>query len=113
MPTREQHSETSSAIALVIGAGGGIGAALVQALEASRRYDRVIGLGRNSEPPLDLHDEASVAAAIASAASAGDLRLVIHAAGVLHGPGMAPEKSLSRIDPAALAEAFAINATGP
>ncbi|MFN7303220.1 MAG: hypothetical protein ACK5SU_00905, partial [Phenylobacterium sp.] len=61
MPNPEQHSETFGGIALVIGAGGGIGAALVHALEASRRYDRVIGLGRSSDPPLDLHDEASVA----------------------------------------------------
>ncbi|MCE2820604.1 MAG: SDR family oxidoreductase [Phenylobacterium sp.] len=106
-------SQADPVVGVVIGAGGGIGAALVQALEASRRYGRVIGLGRSSDPPLDLHDEASVAAAVAYAASAGDLRLVIHAAGVLHGPGMSPEKSLSRIDPAAMAEAFAINATGP
>jgi NAD(P)-dependent dehydrogenase (short-subunit alcohol dehydrogenase family) len=109
----EPPSEPTGGVALVIGAGGGIGAALVRTLEASGRFDRVIGLGRTSDPPLDLREESSVAAAIAYAASAGDLRLVIHAAGVLHGPGMTPEKSLSRIDPAALAEAFAINATGP
>lgn len=113
MSTPEQSSEASRGGALVIGAGGGIGAALVRALEASGRFDRVIGLGRTSEPPLDLRDEASVASAIAGAAAAGEPRLVIHAAGVLHGPGMSPEKSLSRIDPAAMAEAFAINATGP
>jgi hypothetical protein len=59
MSSPEQTSEPSSAvggIALVIGAGGGIGSALVQALEASGRFDRVIGLGRSSDPPLDLRD---------------------------------------------------------
>ena len=100
-------------IALVIGSEGGIGSALVRELEASGRFSRVIGLGRRTDPPLDLLDEASVATALGLAASAGDLRLVIHAAGVLHGPGLIPEKSLSRIDPEAMALAFAVNATGP
>jgi NAD(P)-dependent dehydrogenase (short-subunit alcohol dehydrogenase family) len=97
----------------VIGFEGGIGSALVRELEASERFSRVIGLGRRSDPPLDLLDEASVSAALGQAASAGELRLVLHAAGVLHGPGLTPEKSLSRIDPEAMALAFAVNATGP
>ena len=54
-----------------------------------------------------------MSAALGQAASAGELRLVLHAAGVLHGPGLTPEKSLSRIDPEAMALAFAVNATGP
>lgn len=110
--SRPEPSPPAS-VALVIGSGGGIGSALVRELEASGRFSRVIGLGRRTDPPLDLLDEASVSAALGQAASAGELRLVIHAAGVLHGPGLTPEKSLSRIDPAAMAQAFAINATGP
>jgi NAD(P)-dependent dehydrogenase (short-subunit alcohol dehydrogenase family) len=102
-----------ASVALVIGSEGGIGSALVRELEASGRFSRVIGLGRRSDPPLDLLDEASVARALGQAVSAGELRLVIHAAGVLHGPGLTPEKSLSRIDPEAMALAFAVNATGP
>ena len=113
MSSPEQQSEASRGIALVIGAGGGIGSALVRAMDESGRFDRVFGLGRRSDPPLDLLDEASVSAALGQAASAGELRLVIHAAGVLHGPGLTPEKSLSRIDPEAMALAFAVNATGP
>jgi NAD(P)-dependent dehydrogenase (short-subunit alcohol dehydrogenase family) len=97
----------------VIGASGGIGAALIDALKTSGRYDQVVGLGRGSSPSLDLLDPASVANALHYAAEMGELRLVLHAAGVLHGPGLTPEKSLSRIDPEAMALAFAVNATGP
>lgn len=107
------HPQPNPGIALVIGASGGIGGALVEALEASGRYDRVVGLGRGSTPYLDLLDEASIATALQETAGQGEVRLAIHAAGLLHGPALAPEKSLSRIDPHALAMAFAINATGP
>lgn len=100
-------------VALVVGASGGIGGAIAEHLEASGRYARVIRLGRNTAPRLDLLDEDSIAAAIEAAVPMGEVRLAIHAAGVLHDPGMTPEKSLSAIDPAAMARAFAINATGP
>ncbi|MCA6290030.1 MAG: C-factor, partial [Phenylobacterium sp.] len=44
----------------MIGASGGIGAALIDALKTSGRYDQVVGLGRGSSPSLDLLDPASV-----------------------------------------------------
>lgn len=44
-------------LALVIGASGGIGAAIVSHLEASGRYRHVIGLSRSSDPALDLLDD--------------------------------------------------------
>lgn len=100
-------------IAVVIGASGGIGAALVEGLERSDRYERVIGLGRSTTPRIDLLDEQTIESAAASLADAGELRLVISATGFLHGPDQAPEKSWSELDPQALAHAFAINATGP
>jgi NAD(P)-dependent dehydrogenase (short-subunit alcohol dehydrogenase family) len=94
---------------VVIGAGGGIGAALAAALEA--RGEAVLRLSRRSDPPLDLLDEASIAAA---AAHAGEgLRLVIDATGFLHDARFRPEKSLRELDPAHLAHAFAVNAIGP
>ena len=40
------------------------------------------------------------------------LDTVIYAAGVLHGPGMSPEKRLEDLDAQAFAYAFAVNATG-
>nr|WP_051212698.1 SDR family NAD(P)-dependent oxidoreductase [Rubritepida flocculans] len=94
---------------VVIGAAGGIGAALADALQA--RGEPVLRLSRRSDPPLDLLDEASIAAA---AAHAGEgLRLVLCATGFLHDARFRPEKALRELDAAHLAHAFALNATGP
>lgn len=96
---------------MVIGAEGGIGAALVRALRAQ---GPTVALSRRSEPPIDLLDESSIAAAAAAIAGLGlDLRLVIDATGFLHGDGFSPERSLRQIDPAHMARSFAINAIGP
>lgn len=100
-------------IALIVGADGGIGSALVRALRASGRFEKVLALSRRSDPPLDLDDESSVETAAIHAASRGDIRLCIVATGLLHADGMLPEKALRDIDPAALARSFAVNATGP
>ena len=99
-------------LAVVIGCGG-IGGAFVEALRAEGAFDAVVALGRNSTPALDLLDEASIAACAQWLGARGTPELVIDATGVLHGPGMAPEKSWRELDPAALAQAFAINAIGP
>ena len=98
-----------NASAVVIGAAGTIGHALAEALE--RGGQPVLRLGRNTQPALDLLDEASIAAAAEAAGT--PLRLVIDATGILHGPGLTPEKRLSHLDPAQLARSFAINAIGP
>lgn len=95
--------------ALVIGAEGGIGAALVAALQVT---DETIALSRRSDPAIDLLDEASIAAA-AAALAGKPLRLVVDATGFLHGAGFSPERSLRQIDPAHMARSFAINAIGP
>ena len=95
--------------AVVIGAQGGIGAALADALAAGGQP--VLRLGRTTTPRLDLLDEASIAAAAAVAGPG--LRLVIDATGFLHDDAFRPEKSLRQLDPAHLAHSFAINATGP
>jgi len=101
-------------IALVAGSTGGIGAATIEALETSASYDEVIGLNRNSAPPLDLLDEKTIAACAHWAGSLeGDIRLVFVATGSLTPDGMRPEKSLREIDPDLLARSYAINAIGP
>lgn len=107
-------SFAAPASALVIGATGGIGDALCRAIEASGHFETVTGLGRATEPPLDLTSQSTIEAAARRAAQApAPLRLVIDATGFLHGDGYAPEKSFADIDPAQMAHAFAINAFGP
>lgn len=95
--------------AVVIGATGGIGAALANGLADAGH--RIIRIGRGTDPWIDLLDEASIEAA--ATACGPDLRLVIDATGFLHDADFQPEKSLRQIDPAHLARSFAINATGP
>jgi NAD(P)-dependent dehydrogenase (short-subunit alcohol dehydrogenase family) len=97
-------------LAVIIGAGGGVGAACVAALSPTMR---VIPLGRRTTPPLDLLDESTIAAAAAHIAGLGAIRLVIDATGFLHGNGFMPEKSFAALNPDHLAHAFAINAIGP
>lgn len=94
--------------ALVIGASGGIGAAVVAELRA--RGVAVEALSRSGDG-LDVTDEASVAAALG--AVQGPLDLVFVATGALSGAGMPPEKALKEVDAAAMADQFAINAVGP
>lgn len=100
-------------VALVFGASGGIGAALVAALEDMGRFAAVHGFGRKSAHPVDLTDEPSIAAALELAAQSGEIRLVIDATGFLHGQGMAPEKTWRALEADQLAHAFAINTIGP
>ncbi len=97
--------------AIVIGARGGIGAALVAAIEA--RGAVVHGLSRGSVPPIDVADDASIAAAGAALAEAGPFELILVATGLLHGAWLSPEKSIRQIEGAALDRLFRINATGP
>lgn len=102
------------ASAIVVACRGGIGAALKQALETSGRFETVIGLSRSGGGGLDLLDEASIAAAAdRMRALEAPLRLVIDASGFLHDDRFQPEKSWRQLDPAHLAHAFAVNATGP
>ena len=100
-------------LAVVIGGGGGIGAALARQLATDQRFAAVVSLGRSSTPPLDLLSEESIVAAAAHVAELGTVRLVIDATGFLHDARFAPERSWREIDPAHMAHSFALNATGP
>ena len=97
-------------VAVVFGAGGGIGGALIDRLRSDGRFDSVIGFSRAGDPAFDLLDEPSVARSAACEAAAGDLRLVVDATGFLHDAQQGPEKTWAELDPAALARSFAINA---
>ena len=100
-------------VAVVIGAGGGLGRALAAALEAEGRYGSILRVGRSSTPPLDLLSEPSVAAAAAWAAAQGEIRFVLDATGFLHDARFRPERGWRDLDPAHMAHAFAVNAIGP
>ena len=99
--------------AVVLGASGAIGTALVAALQADARCAQVLAYSRSSDPGFELEDEARIAACAAHAASHGPLHMVLDATGALHMDGQGPEKRLAALDPQRLARAFAVNAIGP
>ena len=101
--------------AVVVGASGGIGAAFEAALIEEGAYEVVHGLARSrgGAQQLDLRNEDSIAAAAATVAKGPPPRLVIVATGVLHADGHGPEKALRDLDPAWLAQVYAVNAIGP
>ena len=111
----------SSTSAVVIGASGGIGQALVSRLAASDAYAPIFALSRSAPAcphgvrthAIDLGDEASIAAAAAKVGEAGPVGLVIVATGILHQEGIAPEKTLKALDPTAMATVLSINTIGP
>ena len=70
----------------------------------------IIGLSRRDDG-LDVTDPASVARLLG--ALEGPFSLVFVATGILAPDGERPEKSLSAIDPGAMAEVLAVNTIGP
>lgn len=94
--------------ALIVGASGGIGQALVRRLEGQGA--EVARLSRRDDG-IDLTDEASIAEHLGR--FAGHFDLVVTATGALELNGVAPEKSLRSLSAEGLAAQFAVNATGP
>jgi len=119
---------------LIQGASRGIGLEFVRQCLGSTRVGHVIATcrspggatelaalaaanaGRLTVLPLDVTDEASIAATVETVAqTVPRLHLVVNCAGVLHDASLhvRPEKRLADVQPAALARAFAVNAIGP
>lgn len=102
---------TAARHALVIGASGGLGAALVEALQdediAVTALARSFVGGRH----IDIENEASIAAATGRLAEPPDL--VIVATGLLQAGANSPEKTYRDLDAATLARVIAVNAIGP
>ena len=94
--------------ALVIGASGGIGTAIVKRLELLGF--EVLELSRTTDG-LDLVDSDSVDALLG--AVDGGFDLIFVASGALEINGGPPEKSLRQLKARAMADQFAVNAIGP
>jgi NAD(P)-dependent dehydrogenase (short-subunit alcohol dehydrogenase family) len=99
--------------ALVIGASGAIGAALVRQLRSDARCAQVIELSRSSQPPIDFDKEESIAAAADRLYIPGPLHCIINAAGALHGAFGRPERRLDQLNYAHMQALYRINAMGP
>jgi NAD(P)-dependent dehydrogenase (short-subunit alcohol dehydrogenase family) len=104
--------------AVIIGASGGIGAALADALEEEGHFSQVLRFARTLPAPfaLDITDEASVRAAaelVQSKLAGKPLELVIVATGLLHDGERGPEKANARLDPDWMLRNFAVNSVGP
>ena len=116
---------------LVTGASSGIGLAMVQALLEDAAVARVYAVSRRGGAcevlqalrerhgerlqavAADLTCDTGLADVAAAAASGGALHLVVNCAGILHGAGLRPEKSLATLQRDALAQVFALNAFAP
>ena len=112
-PIFDMSSFPKDGVAVVFGANGGIGGALVQGLNSSGRFKNVVCLSRKGSPSIDLLDEESLERAARVAADMGELRVVIDATGFLHDDRQGPEKSLRQLEAGSLARSFALNAIGP
>lgn len=94
--------------ALVIGASGGIGAALAAELEG--RGASVTRLSRSADG-FDVTDESAVESGLSRLD--GPFDLVFVATGALELDGRGPEKSLRQLEPRAMIDQFALNCVGP
>ena len=108
-----QSSNTEHSLAVVIGANGGLGSALLAEFAREKLFARFIGFSRKSTPSLDLLSEASIVECARHIGAIGSPRLVIDATGFLYDAEVEPEKSLRQLTPEHLAKAFAVNAIGP
>lgn len=101
--------------ALVWGASGGLGAALISLLQAQPAVGAVYSAGRKAPEPwrFSFDDEASIAKVAEAAAADGPLDLVLVATGLLHADALQPEKTWRHLQASALETLFRINAVGP
>lgn len=115
----EQSRQTA---ALVVGASGAIGGAVLQAFSGDARYDRVIAVSRARAPGAARdttwlqtdHSAASLARLAGELDTLDiDLQRVAICTGVLHGAAFKPEKMLEHIDADAMQHVLHVNTVVP
>jgi NAD(P)-dependent dehydrogenase (short-subunit alcohol dehydrogenase family) len=115
----EQHKYTSmntfkkNSNAIVFGASGGIGSAILDALNNMGHFKKVFGFSRTSSLTFDLTDEASLKQAVDISSVDGEIRLVIDATGFLHSEDQGPEKTWRELNADQMTRSFTVNAIGP
>jgi len=101
--------------ALVWGASGGLGEALVAQLRAQPSVGAVYAASRSAPAPwqFSFEDESTLATVVANATAEGPLDLVLVATGMLHDGRLRPEKTWRSLEASALETLFRVNAVGP
>lgn len=108
--------------AVVVGASGGIGAAVLELLDHCPNVTNILALSRKpvtegqkiKSMTIDLMDEGTIKDASAYAkAEMGCVDLVFVATGILHEVTEQPEKTFRNLSVDWISRVFAINATGP
>ena len=105
------HSLREGYRALVIGASGALGQALVQALKHDPRCGEVQAVSRGQPCDWDLTDAISLTAM--AVRLSGPWHLVVDATGALTIDGRGPEKRLQELDAERLLHSLQLNAVGP
>ena len=107
-------------LAIVVGSSGGIGRALLEAIDDRGLYDEVIALSRTAPVGwrgrsirVDITNESSLHLAAQQIAETGAPTLVIIATGILQAKQAAPEKTYRSLSTEALQELLAVNVIGP
>lgn len=106
--------------ALIVGASGGLGSALLEQLVADARCQEIIAWSRSqirashqkvtAQRQIDLCHEETIGAA---AKDLDEIDLAIVATGLLHDDTMQPEKSFRALDRQTMMRAFEVNTVGP
>ncbi|MEO6076788.1 MAG: SDR family NAD(P)-dependent oxidoreductase, partial [Dokdonella sp.] len=117
--------------ALVTGASSGIGLAMVRQLLENEHVGCLFAVSRTATSnealrglhqqfgsklvliDADITSEADLQRVAERTKSVDALHLVINCAGVLHGAGLSPEKSIEQVSKASLEQVFALNAFAP
>ena len=105
--------------AVVIGATGGIGRAMVERIVSGGAFETVWAVSRSGADvagaqglAADLENEASLASAAEQIGQGAAPTLIVLATGVLH-DGFQPERSLRQLDADHMLRDYRINAVGP